>query len=649
MKANVTDKPKDSNLMSIDNFTYDDKNFIPQIISESYRQISCLKHTKEKQVYVVEEKTTGEKYILKCALNDGAKFLETEYIFLKEHDFDFLPKAVWGKKIDHGFYMLRQYFKGENLESYVEKKGCLPTKEALEIINKIGGFISKLHHQNPPILHRDIKPQNFLRTYDGEYKIIDMETMKYYKESSDFDTVIIGTRTTAAPEQFGYQKSAVQTDIYSLGVLLVYLLTGDYSLKKKNLKDTPRPLQKIIAKSTAFDPKKRYKTVDVLMKEIQFYNRFKIRWNTARISILLLIIALILGGYLYKLKEIYETKHTRNESYIDANEEVEFKNSRIDIAVRQYLGKSSDEVILAKELEQIETLIIIGDKLFDNWEIYNEYYQAKWYEIGQMKQPVDEFLPEDLKYFTNLKELALDVQNVTSLEGIENLPLKKISVAMNNLTDASPITQIESLELVRISGNPIKSLEGFENLSHLENLNLSDTKADDLEPIKNCPLTDLDCSYGKVTDYGFLKSLNLLQTLRVGNVDRATVEYINTLEELENLTIVRSEISSLTQLSNLKNLISLDVSDSVMLTSLEGIENFKKLEYIAFISTNVSDISPVRSLKCLYTIEPSYSPVTDFTPLLECPVFNCMYVNKDLAEIAKEQLKDRRITYNIVD
>ena len=90
MKANVTDKPKDSNLMSIDNFTYDDKNFIPQIISESYRQISCLKHTKEKQVYVVEEKTTGEKYILKCALNDGAKFLETEYIFLKEHDFDFL-------------------------------------------------------------------------------------------------------------------------------------------------------------------------------------------------------------------------------------------------------------------------------------------------------------------------------------------------------------------------------------------------------------------------------------------------------------------------------------------------------------------------------------------------------------------------------
>ena len=635
--------------MSIDNFTYDDKNSIPHIVSKDYHPISCLKHTKEKQVYVVEENETGDKYILKCALNEGAKFLEIEYKFLSEQNLDFLPKVVFGEQIDHGFYMIRQYFKGETLESYVEKKGCLSVKESLSIIEIIGAYIVKLHKQKPPILHRDIKPQNFLKTVDGQYKIIDMETMKYYKESADFDTVIIGTRTTAAPEQFGYQKSSVQTDIYSLGVLLVYLLTGDYSLKNKNLKSIPFSLHRIIKKSTAFDPKKRYKTVEAFVKEIQFYHRFKIRKSTVRVIILLLLVALVLGGYLYKLREIYDTKYMDSEPTIEVNEEVEFKNPRIDAAVRQYLGKSQHDVISQKELEQIETLIIIGDKIFDDWNIYDEYYKGKWYEIGQMKQPVDEFVPEDLKYFTNLKELALDVQNVTSIEGIEALPLKKISVAMNSLTDVSPITQIESLELVRISCNPIKSLEGFDKLSHLKNLNLSDTKADDLEPIKNCPLTDLDCSYGKVTDYGFLKSLNLLQTLRVGNVDKETVKYINTLVELENLTIVRSEISSLTQLNNLTNLISLDVSDSVMLTSLEGVEEFKKLEYIAFISTNVSDISPLKSLKNLYTIEPSYSPVTDFTPLLECPVFNMMYVNKDLAEIAKEQLKDRRITYNIVD
>lgn len=635
--------------MSIEKFTYDDKNSIPSIIKKNYRQISCLKYTKEKQVYVVEDKEDGDKYILKCALNEGAKFLETEYKFLIEQEQDFLPKAVFGEQIGDGFYLIRQYFKGETLESYVEKRGCLSVKEALSTIEKIGDYIVKLHKQEPPILHRDIKPQNFLRTTDGQYKVIDMETMKYYKESADFDTVIIGTRMTAAPEQFGYQKSSVQTDIYSLGVLLIYLLTGDYSLKKENLKNIPFSLREIIKKSTAFDPKKRYKTVDAFMKEIHFYKSFKIRPNVAYISILLLFIALILGGYFYKLREIYETKHVDNESLIATDEEVEFRNPRIDVAVRTYLGKSSDEVILAKELQQIETLIIIGDKIFDNWNIYDEYYKGKWYEIGQMKQPIDEFSMEDLRYFTNLKELAIDVQNVNSLEGIEDLPLKKISVATNNVTDIEPLTQIESLEFVRISSNPIKSLDGFENLVNMESLNLSDTKVDNLEVIANCPLIELNCSYAKVTEYGFLKSLNSLQTLCLGNADKETIEYINTLVALENLTIVRSEISSLTQLSNLTNLISLDVSDSVMLTSLEGVENFKKLEYIAFISTSVSDISHLRSLKNLYTIEPSYSPVTDFTPLLECPVFNLMYVNKDLAEIAKEQLKDRRITYNIVD
>ena len=635
--------------MSIEDFTYDDKNSIPCLISKDYHQISCLKYTKEKQVYVVEHMQTGEKYILKCALNEGAKFLETEYEFLLKHEFDFLPKVVWGKQIENGFYMIRQYFKGETLESYVEKRGCLLVKEALPVIEIIGNYIGQFHRQEPPILHRDIKPQNFLRTSDGQYKVIDMETMKYYKESTDFDTVIIGTKMTAAPEQFGYQKSSVQTDIYSLGILLVYLLTGDYSLKKKNLKTIPYSLRKIIKKATAFDPKKRYKTADNFTREIHFYKRFKIRKNTVYSVIFFMLIAVVLGGCIYKLREVNETKYVDEEMFTAVDEEVTFKNSRIDVAVRQYLGKSADEVILTSELQQIETLIIIGDKVFNDWDVYDEYYKGKWYETGQMKQPVDEFMPEDLKYFTNLKELALDVQNVNSLEGIENLPLRKISVSMNNIEDVEPLTHIESLEVVRISCNPIKSLEGFDKLSNIEVLNLSDTKVDNLQSITNCPLKELNCSYAKVTDYAFLKSMNSLQTLCMGNADRETVEYINTLVELEELTIVRSEISSLTQLDNLTNLVSLDVSDSVMLDSLEGVENFKKLEYIAFISTNVSDISALGSLKNLYTIEPSYSPVTDFTPLLECPVFNMIYVDKELAKIAKEQLKDRRITYNIVD
>lgn len=232
--------------MITDIFSYDDDNSIPSAIREQYHLISCLKHTPEKQVYLLAEICSGKKIILKCASGTALELLETEYRFLMEHPFPFLPQAVLGERIDNHFYLIREYFEGDTLESYVEKKGALPTGEALSTILDIALCIEQLHNQNPPILHRDIKPQNFLHTAEGVYKIIDMETVKLYDDSSDYDTVIIGTRKTAAPEQFGYHQSSIKTDIYGLGVLLVYLLTGDYSLKENNLASLPLSLRKII-------------------------------------------------------------------------------------------------------------------------------------------------------------------------------------------------------------------------------------------------------------------------------------------------------------------------------------------------------------------------------------------------------------------
>ena len=255
----------------------------------------------------------------------------------------------------------------------------------------------------------------------------------------------------------------------------------------------------------------------------------------------------------------------------------------------------------------------------------------------------------DLKYFINLKELVLDLQNVDSLDGIENLPLKKISVAMNNLTDVTPLTEIETLEIIRITNNPIESLEGFENLKNVEYLHVMDTRIDDMMPVVNYPLKELNCSYSQVANYTFLESLESLRILCISGVSKETIQYINTLVDLNELTIVHSEIESLSQLVNLTDLTALDVSNCTMLTTLEGVENFEKLQYIAIVNTNISDITPIKNLQNLYTFEPSYAPITDFTPLLECPAFNNMYINRDLAGIAKEQLKERRITYNIVD
>lgn len=90
-----------------------------------------------------------------------------------------------------------------------------------------------MHSYYLPIIHRDIKPSNVIVTNDGIVKLLDMNAAKYYKGNAEEDTHLIGTVGYAAPEQYGFGESSVQTDIYALGVLLNYLIVGD--IPKKGL------------------------------------------------------------------------------------------------------------------------------------------------------------------------------------------------------------------------------------------------------------------------------------------------------------------------------------------------------------------------------------------------------------------------------
>lgn len=628
--------------MSTDIFSYDDDNSIPSAIREQYRLISCLKHTPEKQVYMLAEIRSGKKVILKCASGKALELLETEYRFLMEHPFHFLPQAVLGERIDDQFYLIREYFEGDTLESYVEKKGTLPTEEALSTILDIALCIEQLHNQNPPILHRDIKPQNFLRTSEGIYKIIDMETVKLYDDSSDYDTVIIGTRKTAAPEQFGYHQSSIKTDIYGLGVLLVYLLTGDYSLKENNLASLPLSLRKIILKCTSFDPNKRYKNVAALRRDIRFFKRFHVRASIARTcAIVLLASVLSLAGVC-----VYQYVQAQMQEHYD---NIEFVNPKIEAAARHYLNKDENDPISAEELSRIKTILITGDLFLTKWYNHTEYHGNNWFEFAAMDSPNEYFSLEDFKYFTGLEELALDLQNVEDLSGLESLPLKKISLMRNNITDVSVLAQIPTLEFIQLNNNPVESLEGFENLKNLKTLHVMSTQVSDLSPIKDCPLVLLNCSSSNVRDFSFLSSLSTLEAFLASHLSEETIHYINTLTSLRELTLMNSQLKSLTQLSNLQMLNALDVTGCLLLENLDGVEVFTKLSYLAFTSTNISDVTPISKLPAIRTIEPSYSPIKDFTPLNDCPLLDTMYIDRELAEIAKRDLPDKMIKYIIVD
>lgn len=117
-----------------------------------------------------------------------------------------------------------------------------------------------MHTLTPSLLHRDIKPQNVIVDSFGKCHFIDLGISRFLNSSKTSDTLVMGTRLTAPPEQFGYQQTDLRSDIYSLGILLLYCITGEYKPENAVLMELSEPVRQIVTKATMFDPDKRYQT-----------------------------------------------------------------------------------------------------------------------------------------------------------------------------------------------------------------------------------------------------------------------------------------------------------------------------------------------------------------------------------------------------
>src|SRR5438477_2044001 len=123
-------------------------------------------------------------------------------------------------------YIVFEYIEGENLKELVVRKGHLGVREALEIAIEVAHGLA-FAHQNG-LVHRDVKPQNVLLNGDGRAKVTDFGIAR----SIDVDGMtqagtVLGTSDYIAPEQASGQPVDAQTDVYSLGVVLYELLSGD--------------------------------------------------------------------------------------------------------------------------------------------------------------------------------------------------------------------------------------------------------------------------------------------------------------------------------------------------------------------------------------------------------------------------------------
>ncbi|MGB3692500.1 MAG: serine/threonine-protein kinase [Spirulinaceae cyanobacterium] len=127
---------------------------------------------------------------------------------------------------DRCFYLVQELVNGESLASLVNQGWRADEEEVKSIAIQILEILDYLHNLTPPVIHRDIKPQNIVRRRDGKVFLVDFGAVQdVYRNTSSCGGTFAGTLGYMPPEQFRGQVGAA-SDLYGVGATLLFLLTG---------------------------------------------------------------------------------------------------------------------------------------------------------------------------------------------------------------------------------------------------------------------------------------------------------------------------------------------------------------------------------------------------------------------------------------
>lgn len=178
-----------------------------------------------------------------------------------------LPRVVECYKTGSELVVVTEYVPGETLAAYVARRGGSPAL-AREVFPVLCEAVAELHGVcDPPLIHRDLKPQNVIIAPEGLF-LIDFGIARRYRDDAASDTVHLGTRAYAPPEQYGFGQTDVRSDVYALGRLLAFCLTGEEPRpgadEMAGAAEAAPALAPVLARATAFDPAERYGDVPAL-------------------------------------------------------------------------------------------------------------------------------------------------------------------------------------------------------------------------------------------------------------------------------------------------------------------------------------------------------------------------------------------------
>ncbi|MBI5805163.1 sigma 54-interacting transcriptional regulator [candidate division TA06 bacterium] len=240
-----------------------------------YRALEKLGQGGEGEVYLAEDRLTGRSVVVKISVKGSGHDLKLEFIRLYRMDHSGLLKAFDYYCQDEKSLAAFEHFSGATLDTYIQQNQP-DKKELWDIWVRMAGIVAYLHGRE--YIHGDIKPGNILIGPEGRVKLIDLGLAR--KTSAELSSGFTGTAEYSAPEVLSGSAGPTQSsDVYSLGLLLFQMMTGQLPSAKDRLEENQSwslrlretlddKQSEIGIKALSFWPQERYHSASQLIQAL---------------------------------------------------------------------------------------------------------------------------------------------------------------------------------------------------------------------------------------------------------------------------------------------------------------------------------------------------------------------------------------------
>jgi len=548
--------------------TLPDEAEYPRELTKAYELLELFSGAPGIATLLARSRADGALATVKCFFAGYPLYDQSEPEALRKLNMPPLPRFLGEYKNDQMRCVLHQYVAGETLVAEAAGRS-FSEAEIVEIGVCLCDQLQALHSAEPPIIHRDVKPQNIIIREDGSPVLIDFGISRS-ESKKETDTIVFGTRGFAPPEQYGYAQTDARSDLYSLGVVLHWLLRGE----AEPVQTAGTPLEKALRRMTAFDPQHRYASAAQAKQALQ--NALSHRRRRTFLGIAAAMAVMILLGLCILPNALKNAKR------------VTFASPLVGETARLNLGLAEGEAVTRDMLPRVKGIYIMADTAYGDADAFYAAVNA-WYAAG--------------------RPVRGDMQDLADLAMLPNV--EQVCVAAQELTDISALAGLKNLNKVEFKHNYIQDISVLAGLDRLTYVGINDNPVRDISPLVQCPgLIYLDLCGVRSYDPAVIGQLGNFNYLDIANPTES-YRYLGH-KSIRSLSLAWSGLTTLEDLKDITQLEDLEIAHTAV-SDLTPITVHSGLRRLRMAAVPVKSLHPLLLLPMLESVTIS----RDMEPLVE--------------------------------